>query len=71
MNSDVDPNQKIQVVDLSGAKPLKISGREAKAFIKRWKGAPLEIGADPNGKIIVRLSTIDPDHPFWSSDFQG
>jgi len=55
-NLNVDPNQKIQVVDLSGAKPLKISGREEKAFIKRWKGAPLEIGTDPNGKVTVRLS---------------
>ena len=71
LNAGVDLNAPIQVVDLSGTKPLSINNQEAKEFVKKWKGAPLEIGTDANGKITVRLSTRNPEHPFWSSDARG
>ena len=71
LNPGVDPNERIPVVDLSGTRPLKITPQEAKAFVQKWKGAPLEIATDANGKWKVVLSRKDSKHPFWSSKTEG
>ena len=71
LNPGVDPDERIPVVDLSGTKPLQITAKEAKAFVQKWKGAPLEIATDANGKWKISLSRRDPNHVFWSSDPQG
>jgi hypothetical protein len=70
-NPNVNPDEEIDVIDLSGIKPFRITGKSAKTFVQQWKGAPLEIGKDANGKLQIRLSRKDPDHAFWSSETRG
>ncbi|MDL2267207.1 hypothetical protein LJC46_04370 [Desulfovibrio sp. OttesenSCG-928-G15] len=71
VNLDVNPDQKISVVPLDGATPLGFTGSEAKKFVSRWKGIPLEIGTDATGKVKAEISRKDPRHPFWSSHESG
>lgn len=71
VNANVNPDMEIPVVDLGGTEPLQINTQGAKDFVNRWKGAPLEILHDPNGRVKARLSSIDPDHAYWSSDIRG
>ncbi|MDR3319934.1 MAG: hypothetical protein LBS77_03125, partial [Desulfovibrio sp.] len=71
VNPDVDFDQKVKIVDLSNAKLVKMTAVEAKAFVDKWKGAPLEIETGIDGKWKICLSSINPQHPFWSSAKTG
>lgn len=74
LNDDVDPDQEVQVVDLSDVKPLKkVSSKMAKQFVEKWKGVPLEVNVE-SGKWEVSLRDKgkgELQHPAWSSDFKG
>jgi hypothetical protein len=71
MNAGVNPDELVPIVNLSSVKPLSISGKGARAFVNKWKGAPLKISTDANGEWKMSLSSHDSNHPFWSSYVLG
>lgn len=65
VNSGVDLDRMIPVVSLDGANLFGFGKKGANAFVEKWQGASLTFDG---GKWRATLSSIDPDHAFWSSD---
>ena len=68
MNPDVDPNEQVEVVDLSEVTPIKnMTGKEARAFVNKWIGARLKVRKAEGESWPAGLYKPDPDHIFWSA----
>jgi len=70
MNPGVDPAERIPVVNLDDVIPgiKKFTQEGADKFVELWKGAELTLS---DGGYSARLSSIDPDHPYWSANDAG
>jgi len=70
MNLDVDPNERVRVVNLEGVIPTvkSFTQKEENEFVEQWKGVALTL---EDGGYSARLSSIDPDHAYWSANNAG